>query len=229
MTVVISATGLWTPPDSISNTELVASFNTYVERYNAEHAADIEAGVLQPLLPSSAEFIEKASGIKHRYVIDKEGPLDINRMVPRIPERPNEQLSLMAEVSVKAARQALERLAQAQQRLRAGEQGDFGELVIAASTIPGEYLLPPILARFRAQHPRIRVRLDVSDSERATAVVLTRDCDLAFVGQKPRDPLAEEHGVVGDHDAHGISARRRVPRPAGCRRRARLRGTRPDR
>jgi beta-ketodecanoyl-[acyl-carrier-protein] synthase len=109
LTVVISATGLWTPPDSISNAELVASFNTYVERYNAEHAADIEAGVLQPLLPSSAEFIEKASGIKHRYVIDKEGPLDINRMVPRIPERPNEQLSLMAEVSVKAARQALER------------------------------------------------------------------------------------------------------------------------
>ena len=87
LTVVISATGLWAPPASISNAELVASFNTYVELYNAEHAAEIEAGALEPLLPSSVEFIEKASGIKHRYVLDKEGALDVNRMVPRILER----------------------------------------------------------------------------------------------------------------------------------------------
>ena len=31
---VISATGLYTPPHSISNAELVDSFNAYVERYN---------------------------------------------------------------------------------------------------------------------------------------------------------------------------------------------------
>ncbi|MBX3510498.1 MAG: beta-ketoacyl-ACP synthase III [Hyphomonadaceae bacterium] len=108
MTVVISATGLYTPPESITNAELVESFNTYVERYNAEHAADIAAGVLPALLPSSVEFIEKASGIKHRYVVNKAGMLDVERMVPDIPERPNEQLSIMAEVSVIAARQALE-------------------------------------------------------------------------------------------------------------------------
>lgn len=109
MTVVISATGLYTPPHSISNAELVESFNAYVERYNREHAAEIEAGALNPLLPSSVEFIEKASGIKRRYVIDKKGMLDVDRMVPDIPERPNEQLSLMAEISVAAARQALQR------------------------------------------------------------------------------------------------------------------------
>ena len=109
MTAVISATGLWAPSDSITNAELVASFNAYVDRYNSEHAADIAAGVLPALQPSSVEFIEKASGIKHRYVLDKKGSLDIERMVPNIPERPNEQLSLMAEVAVKAARQALER------------------------------------------------------------------------------------------------------------------------
>ncbi len=109
MTVVISATGLYTPKESISNAELVASFNTYVERYNAEHADDIAAGVLPALQPSSVEFIEKASGIKHRFVLNKSGMLDVDRMVPDIPERPNEQLSIMAEVSVAAAKQALER------------------------------------------------------------------------------------------------------------------------
>lgn len=109
MTVVISATGLYTPPFSISNAELVASFNTYVERFNAEHAAAIAAGEKQALLPSSVEFIEKASGIKHRFVLEKDGMLDVDRMVPIIPERPNEALSLQAEVSVAAAKQALER------------------------------------------------------------------------------------------------------------------------
>lgn len=109
MTVVISATGLYTPRESISNAELVASFNTYVERYNSEHADDIAQGVLTALQPSSVEFIEKASGIKHRFVLNKSGMLDVDRMVPDIPERPNEQLSIMAEVSVAAAKQALER------------------------------------------------------------------------------------------------------------------------
>ncbi len=109
MTVVISATGLYAPPNSVTNAELVASYNAYVARYNKERASEIAAGTLPPLQPSSIEFIEKASGIKHRYVLEKNALLDIDRMVPDIPERPNEQLSLMAEVSVIAARQALER------------------------------------------------------------------------------------------------------------------------
>lgn len=109
LTAVISATGLYTPPNSVTNAELVASFNAYVDRYNAEHTEDLAAGVLPALQHSSVEFIEKASGIKHRYVLEKEGLLDVERMVPDLPERPNEQLSLTAEVSVIAAKEALSR------------------------------------------------------------------------------------------------------------------------
>lgn len=83
-------------------------------------------------------------------------------------------------------------------RLRHGEQGEMGELVLAASTIPGEYLLPPLLAQFRARHTRIRVRLEVTDSERATAAILARDCDLAFVGSKPRDRRLSAHVFGAD-------------------------------
>lgn len=106
---VISATGLYTPPHSITNEELVDSFNRYVELYNAQHAAAIEAGDVAALTPSSVEFIEKASGIKARFVVNKDGILDPNIMAPRIPERPNEELSILAELAVRAARQALER------------------------------------------------------------------------------------------------------------------------
>jgi beta-ketodecanoyl-[acyl-carrier-protein] synthase len=108
-TPVISATGLFTPADSISNAELVDSFNAYVERFNTDNAAAIAAGDVEALSPSSVEFIEKASGIKARHVLSKAPILDPDIMCPRLPERPDEEISILAEIAVKAARQALER------------------------------------------------------------------------------------------------------------------------
>ena len=106
--VVISATGLWTPEQSITNDELVVAFNAYVARYNEQHADDIAAGKREALGPSDSAFIEKASGIKQRYVINKDGILDPERMAPRIPERPDDELSVQAEIAVAAAKQALD-------------------------------------------------------------------------------------------------------------------------
>lgn len=107
--VRIIATGLYTPPERITNDELVVAFNAFVDRYNAENAAKIAAGAIEPLQPSSPEFIEKASGIKARYVVDKAGILDPARMAPRIAARPNEELSVLAEMAVRAAEDALKR------------------------------------------------------------------------------------------------------------------------
>jgi beta-ketodecanoyl-[acyl-carrier-protein] synthase len=106
---VIAATGLYTPEQSISNVELVEAFNTYVERFNAANAAGIAAGTVEALTPSSAEFVEKASGIKARFVMNKSGILDPEIMRPVIPERPNEEISILAEIAVAAAREAIAR------------------------------------------------------------------------------------------------------------------------
>jgi beta-ketodecanoyl-[acyl-carrier-protein] synthase len=105
--VVISGTGLWVAPEVISNDELVVAFNAYAQRYNEENAAAIAAGTLAAVPESSAEFIEKASGIKRRYVMDKAGVLDPARMRPHFAPRPDDALSLQAEMGVAAARQAL--------------------------------------------------------------------------------------------------------------------------
>ena len=106
---IIAATGLFTPSQSVTNAELVEAFNAYVELFNAEHAEAITAGETTALIPSSEAFIEKASGIKSRYVVDKAGVIDPRVMRPSIPERPNEEISIMAEIGVAAARQAIER------------------------------------------------------------------------------------------------------------------------
>ena len=57
MSVVISGSGLYTPPHSISNDELVGAFNQYVEEYNTENRAAIDAGELEELKPSSSESL----------------------------------------------------------------------------------------------------------------------------------------------------------------------------
>jgi beta-ketodecanoyl-[acyl-carrier-protein] synthase len=129
--IVISGTGLYTPPESISNEELVDSFNAYVERYNADHAAQIDAGEITPLQPSSAEFVEKASGIKSRYVMNKDGILDPDRLVPRLDERPNEAPSIQCEMAVAAAREAMQQADKS--------AADIDMVIVAASNMQRPY------------------------------------------------------------------------------------------
>ncbi|WP_379921853.1 beta-ketoacyl-ACP synthase III [Erythrobacter sp. R86502] len=128
---VISATGLFTPADSISNEELVASFNAFADRHNAAHADAIAAGEAEALPHSSVEFIEKASGIKARHVMSKAPILDPDVMCPRIPERGNDELSVMAEIGVAAARQALERAGR--------DAADVDAVLCAASNMQRAY------------------------------------------------------------------------------------------
>ena len=105
---VISGTGLFTPEESVSNDELVTAFNAWVDLFNEEHSEAIAKGEVEARTYSSTAFIEKASGIKSRYVLNKSGIIDPQRMAPQLAERPNSELSVMAEIGVKAARQALE-------------------------------------------------------------------------------------------------------------------------
>ncbi|MBE1202692.1 beta-ketoacyl-ACP synthase III [Aminobacter carboxidus] len=107
--VAISGTGIFTPEEIITNAELVASYNEYAHRQNKLHADAIEAGEREPMAMSSEEFIVKASGIERRHVVSKFGILDPGIMHPVLPERTEDELSLMAEISVKAADEALKK------------------------------------------------------------------------------------------------------------------------
>jgi len=107
--VAISGTGIFTPEEVITNAELVASYNEYAHRQNKLHADAIEAGEREPMAMSSEEFIVKASGIERRHVVSKFGILDPGIMHPVLPERAEDELSLMAEISVKAADEAMKK------------------------------------------------------------------------------------------------------------------------
>jgi beta-ketodecanoyl-[acyl-carrier-protein] synthase len=119
--VMISGIGVVIPEASISNEELAASYNAYVD---AENARRRETGE-PPLAKSDPDFIEHASGVRSRHVHTLAGILEPERMVPRIPARDDDDLSVMAEFGAAAARRALD---------DAGLSGADVDLVICAAS-----------------------------------------------------------------------------------------------
>ena len=129
--VSITGTGLFTPPESISNAELAASLTASVETWNAENADRIAAGISAARdLPDEA-FIEKASGIGSRYVMEKSGVLDPDRMRPILPLRSEDELGVQAEMSMPAI---LEALAQAGR-----EPSDVDAVIVGCSNLQRAY------------------------------------------------------------------------------------------
>ena len=108
MGIRITGTGLFHPEHVITNEELVESLNAYVELFNHENADKIAAGEVEARRGSSADFIEKASGVQRRYVVEKSGILDPKRLRPNLRERADDEISLQAEWGVIAAKQAME-------------------------------------------------------------------------------------------------------------------------
>ncbi len=127
----ITGSGVWHPPTVLDNVELCTAFNEFVRRDNAQYAEAIAAGTREALKESSPEFIERASGIVKRYVEDKTGLVDPERMCPNIPDRPEDQVSIQAEYALHAARKALEVAG------RAGEDIDL--VVLGASCLQRSY------------------------------------------------------------------------------------------
>ena len=129
--VSITGTGLFTPPESISNAELAASLTASVEKWNGAHAAEIEAGTVEARSAPDEAFIVKASGIESRYVMEKSGVLDPDRMRPRLETRTEDQLGIQAEMALPAIREAL---------AQAGRQGsDVDAVIVGCSNLQRAY------------------------------------------------------------------------------------------
>ena len=117
----------------------------------------------------------------------------------------------------------------AEHELRSFASLSQGELRLGASATLGSYLLPPLLGRFRAEHPQVFVDLRVSNTAEVTAQLddglialgfvegpfaagdyahrrLARDALLPVAG--PRHPLAGRRGLgLAELAAHALYLR----------------------
>ncbi|MFT4657066.1 MAG: beta-ketodecanoyl-[acyl-carrier-protein] synthase [Candidatus Aldehydirespiratoraceae bacterium] len=131
VSVSITGTGLFTPSESISNAELAASLSISVKKWNAEHADEIAAGTLEARALPDEAFIEKASGIGSRFVMEKSGVIDPERMRPHLPTRSEDELGVQAEMSMPAIHEAL---------AQAGRQpSDVDAVIVGCSNLQRAY------------------------------------------------------------------------------------------
>ena len=129
--ILVTGTGLFTPPDGVTNAELVESLRVAVEQWNRENAEAIERGEVEERDPPSEAFIRRASGVGHRYVMDKQGVLDPERLRPHLPLRSEKELSVQAEICITAIESALH---------QAGRTGaDVDAIILGASNIQRAY------------------------------------------------------------------------------------------
>jgi LysR family transcriptional regulator, low CO2-responsive transcriptional regulator len=96
------------------------------------------------------------------------------------------------------ARQILDLVAEATSQVASVDQQVAGVLRVATSTVPSEWLVPELLAGFRARYPDVRESLTVSDSRVATLAVESGEVDVGFVGELPRSSELEAQAVAED-------------------------------
>ncbi len=149
--VAITGSGVWHPEHVLTNEELCVAFNEYVRRANA-------AGAQPPLAESTPEFVEKASGIKRRYIVDKTGVLDPERMCPNVPDRPDDQLSVQAEFGVNAIQRAL---------AAAGRVGEDVDLVVCGTSM------------LQRSYPAMSIEIQHAIGARGLGLDLTLGCASA--------------------------------------------------
>lgn len=88
-----------------------------------------------------------------------------------------------------------------------------GDLRIAASTTPGEFLVPDLVAGFVRQHPGVRPQVAIADSAAVEEAVRARACDLGFAGARLAGqglryrPVIEDEVVLAAPAAHPFAAR----------------------
>jgi DNA-binding transcriptional LysR family regulator len=114
------------------------------------------------------------------------------------------------------ARRILDLTAEARAAVTGRRGGVAGDLRLAASSVPGEHVLPGILATFRARHPGVRVRVSVSDTGAVLREIEHGRAHLGFVGGPGGGPHLEFRRFADDELAvvvprgHPWWARRQV-------------------
>ena len=73
-----------------------------------------------------------------------------------------------------------------------------GTLLVGASTIPGEYVLPAVIGRFRERHPRVVIALQISDTRGIVQAVLGGQVDAGVVGADPGNRGLEARALMPD-------------------------------
>jgi LysR family transcriptional regulator, transcriptional activator of the cysJI operon len=178
------------------DTRQLAAFCAVVERKSFSQAAE-RLGVTQPAVSLQIRSLEQRLG---RQLLDRSG-----RRVE--PTEAGRRLYASAQRVLAAEEHLLE-------DLDADDEGVItGTLELGASTGPGGTVVPLLLCEFQEQHPDVRVRLTVSDTQTVVDRVAERELEVGIVGAGRRhrgvafEPFFRDEVVLACPPGHGFAGK----------------------
>ncbi len=108
------------------------------------------------------------------------------------------QLTEAGQKLYEFALQILDLHKRARQEVTGHKSPITGELRLAASSVPGEHLLPGVLSDFQKRYPLIELRATISDSTAVLSQVVAGEVCLGLVGRKWNEPNLEYRFLARD-------------------------------
>lgn len=87
------------------------------------------------------------------------------------------------EILLAAGKAVLAELNRAAEEIRRSGGTLSGKVTVAAGSIPGEYVLPPLIRRFHERYPAVSVSLEALDSRAASEALVSRRVDMVCLGE----------------------------------------------
>ncbi|HWI50732.1 MAG TPA: LysR family transcriptional regulator [Symbiobacteriaceae bacterium] len=167
-----------------------------VARYQSFTRAAEEAGLTRPAVSQIIKQLEQQYGL----------PLMI-RSTRAVALTPAGATLLAHAEKVLAAYSELDAA------MAGARAGAHTTLVIGASTLPGESLLPPVLASFRRSHPDVEVQVRVGNTEQILQLLRTGQIAVGLIGQAVNDALLVSRQVAADEIVLALPPGTRLPDP----------------
>jgi len=114
------------------------------------------------------------------------------------------------------AHELMQRVGEIEQLLAPSNTELRGELVVAASSTIGNYLLPEILAQFWNDHPDVEIRTIVGNTQYVAQAIASCRADIGFVEGTSITPHTEltpwrdDDLIIFAHPSHPLAGRRAV-------------------
>ncbi len=146
------------------NFDYLRTFLTVAEKKSFSKAAE-KLKLSQPAISFQIKALEKKYG----------QPL-IDRSTQYL------SLTLAGEILLTKAKKILEIEEELEAEISSLSKEIKGQLIIGASTIPGEYILPSLVSIFKKRHPKVKILIEIGDSLEIIKKLLEQEIDLGFVG-----------------------------------------------
>lgn len=87
-----------------------------------------------------------------------------------------------------------------------------GKLTVGGSTIPGTYILPSLIGRFKSRYPEVTVSSTIADSQRIIVEVAKNIVEVGIVGSRPADRALEVRKLWEDELALVVPSNHKLAR-----------------